>query len=113
MMRLFSSIIVAFAMFLSPVAMASGASMAMAHTTPAAVAGEAGHCSEEGLPSADGEMTMDLNCASACGAMIPASSRAYSSAESERTAPVRGGPQLLIGIQPEGETPPPRVTPEI
>ena len=110
MLRFLSSLLVAMALFLSPLAMGSGAGMAMPHAT-ATAAGD--HCAGGKVPSGEDDSSMKVSCASSCAAYPPFTPLP---AEKSTTARARLGiakPQLLAGIHPEGETPPPRMTPEI
>ena len=112
MLRFLSSLLVAIALFLSPLAMANGAGMAMPHgTATATAAGD--HCAGKEAPSDEGDSSMKVSCASSCAAYPPFTPLP---AEKPATARAKLGiakPQLLAGIHPEGETPPPRMTPEI
>lgn len=111
MLRFLSSFFVAMALFLSPLAMAGGAGMAMPHAT-ATVSAAGDHCAGGEVPS-DEDSSMKVSCASSCAAYPPV---APLPAEKPATARAELGiakPQLLAGIHPEGETPPPRMTPEI
>ena len=113
MVRLLSSIIVALALFLSPLAMASGSGMAMSHPAAASTSEAAGHCGGSETPADDGKGPVKLSCASACAAFLPAGPAASDEAPADPAVLTHAGPQLLVGVHPEGETPPPRMTPEI
>ena len=113
MIRLFSSLMIAIALFVSPVAMANGAGMAMPHAVVTSEAQTAGHCADSEVPSDEEKSRGEASCASACAA-FPAIGPAYL----EEALPVRppaaaGIPQALSSIHPEGELRPPRITPEI
>ena len=115
MTRLFSSLLIAIALLLSPLAMGNGAAMAMpdAATTAAVQTVADGHCAGEEAP-VDGERAPGkASCASACTAVPAASPVPLEEASEVREAIGLGGPQVLSGIHPEGETPPPRITREI
>ena len=99
------------ALLLSPLAMiGGGAHAAMPHTTSSAL-----HCADDGAAPQQGHDApkMNVGCAVSCAA-IPAAEPATSA--QERPEPARLGiipARLLSGIHPEGETPPPRIAPEI
>ena len=113
MLRLLSSLFVAMALFFSPVAMASGAAMAMPHATPGGGNVSADHCAGDEAPADDNKSGFKLSCGSACAAVTP--NDAVHSGEAHGTGAVlaMSGHQILTGIHPERETPPPRITPEI
>ncbi|HEX8214733.1 MAG TPA: hypothetical protein VF582_04585 [Allosphingosinicella sp.] len=113
MIRLLSSIFVALALFLSPLAMASGSGMAMSHPAPASAPEAAGHCAGSEGPADEGKAHVKLSCASACAAFLPRGPVTSDEAPAARVVVAMSRPQLLAGIHPEGETPPPRMTPEI
>ncbi len=86
--------------------------MAMPHAAATATA-TGDHCAGRGAPSEEGDSFADLSCASSCAAYPP-----FTPVPAEKLAAPRARlgiakPQLLAGIHPEGETPPPRMTPEI
>lgn len=107
MTRLLASLLVALAMFFSPLAMEMGVGMAMAQTTASV---SDGGCAAMHHPAPE-EHKADLktNCAAACAAIpgTPATLRArcVHPKSSAAMAPTRA----LAGIGPEGETPPPRI----
>ena len=113
MVRLLSSLFVALALFLSPLSMAGGSGMAMSHPVTSAAPDMEDHCAGSESSTDEGKAPAKLSCASACAAFLPASPIASNEAPAERVALTLPGPQLLIGIHPEGETPPPRLSPEI
>ena len=111
MYRLIASLLVALALFVSPLAMSSSAGMAMPHA--ATLAQDDGHCAGESAPADEDGTPAKASCASACAACL---SLGAISSEQAALAPVAlaaAGPQVLSGIRPEGETPPPRILPEI
>ena len=115
MIRLFSSLLVAIALLLSPLTMANGAAMAMPGAAVAAVAESVadGHCAGKDAPADEEKAPAKASCASACAA-VPAASPVF--LEDAAVAPEAiglRGPQVLSGIHPEGETPPPRIIREI
>lgn len=115
MIRLFSSLLVAIALLLSPMAMASGAAMAMPGAAVAAVAESVadGHCAGKEAPADEEKAPAKASCASACAAVPAASPVFLEDAAVAREAISLRGPQVLSGIHPEGETPPPRIIREI
>lgn len=110
MLRVLSSLLVAMALFLSPLAMAGGAGMAMPH---AAVTAAGDHCAGTEAPSDENDPAMEVSCASSCAAYPPLSPLPAEKPAALRAKLAIAKPQLLAGIHPEDETPPPRMTPEI
>lgn len=111
MPRLLSSLLLAFALLLSPLAMIGGAGPAHAAAPEAA----ASHCAET-APATEHEKDapgMEMGCAIACAA-VPATEPSHAERlPHDVLPPALLGDQLLSGIHPEGETPPPRIRPEI
>lgn len=107
MLRLLSSLCVAMALFLSPMVMAGGG-MAMAHDKPE-MSAEVGHCAPAPADESSNEAKMD--CMSACAAVAPIQPGVVAQAIGPTTAHVPPGHQVHVGVQPEGETPPPRTSP--
>lgn len=109
-MRFLASLLMAFALLFSPLAMKTGGSTAMAHTTMASMnEGCAGmhHSSAD-----DQKSDMKLSCAMACAAVLTAPAALDAQAPAGTTSivsPAKGH----SGTWPEGETPPPRITSEI
>ncbi len=111
MLRLFASLLVALAMFSSPLSMEMGVGTAMAQSTAA--------MSDGGCPGmhdpAPVEQKADLkmSCAAACAAIpvTPATVRARFVRPEARAAMAPA--QVLVGIGAERETPPPRIASEI
>ena len=114
MARLLSSLFVALALLLSPMAMASGVMGNTAHAaTPSAGAAAAAHCAGDEMPSPDDTQPEQLSCAAACAA-LPAAPPPSDTAQAPSDARlITAYPPALIGFEPEGETPPPRMTPVI
>ena len=112
MPRLLSSLLLALALLAAPLAMIGGAAPAHATTQPASAAM---HCAEEG-PALRHEKRvpgMDAGCAIACAA-VPATEPFTAERLPHAAMPLAlHGNQLLSGIHPEGETPPPRIRPEV
>lgn len=113
MPRLLTFLLLALALLLSPLAMIGGAGPAYAAAPQAASA--AGHCAET-APAPLHETPapgLEVGCAVACAA-VPATERfSAESLSDDAISPAMPGDQLLSGIHPEGETPPPRIRPEI
>lgn len=113
MPRLLSSLLLALTLILSPLAMIGGAGPA--HAAISQTASAAMHCAEEG-PAQEHEKRapgMEVGCAIACAA-VPATEPFTTERlpHSAMPAALRGD-RLLSGIHPEGETPPPRIRPEV
>jgi hypothetical protein len=113
MVRILFSLFVGLAMFLSPLAMANGAALAASPSGTAAVSDTADHCSGTGTTSDHDKAPKEMNCSSACAASLPDAFVAASVVPSGKAVPSIRRAQLLVSVHPEGETPPPRVTPEI
>lgn len=111
MLRLFACLLAALALFFSPIVMAGGA--AAAHVPSTASAMPDGHCSGSQAPADDQRADISGGCASSCAAFQPAFPRISKEAADSRAVPPLPTHQSLAGIHPEGETPPPRMTPEI
>ena len=107
MFRFLSSLLVALALFVSPLSMLGGGGMAMAHAPTVAEMG--GHC--EDMPGGEEQdVKKALDCTSICSAMaaapsplIQGSALAGAAAEPERQ-------DMLASIAPESEKPPPRIS---
>ena len=113
MHRLLSTLLVALALIMSPMAMASGA---LANAPAAAgheTAAPSAHCAGDEMPASGDTHAEQLSCAAACAALpaLPLSSGAASATLS--APPVAALNPALLGFEPEGETPPPRITPVI
>jgi len=112
MPRFLSSLLLAIALLLAPLAMIGGAGSAHAARPQAA---SAAHCAEEAPVQKHEKRApgMEVGCAIACAA-VPAT-QPFSAERLPHAAmlPALLGDQLLSGIHPEGETPPPRIRPEI
>lgn len=115
MNRLLPSLLLALALLLSPLAMIGGAGAAHAAMPQASSASRAMHCAEQG-PAPQQEKRapgMEMGCAIACAAVPAAEAFTAERLPHDAMAPALLGDQLLSGIHPEGETPPPRIHPEI
>jgi len=113
MIRLVACLVAAIALLLSPVSMASMGEMAMAHDVAVELDQRGGHCGNES-DTPDGQETgMKSGCASACAALGAVAPSPGSPREFPASAEMQAPDQFMIGVPPEGETPPPRITPEI
>ena len=113
MIRFLSFLLIALALFVSPLMMANGAGMAMPHGAAAAETQADDHCGGDENPADTKKSPAKASCASACAA-FPAASPAHLEAAPAVRAVIDASPaQLLSGIHPEGELRPPRITPEI
>lgn len=111
MPRLLSSLLLVFALLLSPLAMIGGAGPAHAAAPEAA----ASHCAET-TPAMEHEKDapgMEMGCTIACAAVPATEPFSAERRPHDALPPALLGDQLLSGIHPEGETPPPRIRPEI
>ena len=113
MYRLWSTLLVALALIMSPMAMASGA---LANAPAAAgheTAAPSAHCAGDEMPASGDTHAEQLSCAAACAA-LPALPLSSGAASARLSAPPVAAPNpALLGFEPEGETPPPRITPVI
>lgn len=112
MLRFVSSLLIALALLLSPLAMAGGGAAAAYHG-PAAVMATDSHCAATEAPVGKDRSDAKLSCAVTCAAFVAAEPAAGSTIAPGQVQAVAARDQLLIGIHLEGETPPPRITPEI
>ena len=111
MIRLFASFLVALSLFFSPMAMEMAGGMAMAHSTMAQMdEGCAGmhHSSPD-----DQKSDMKTSCAITCAAIPGIPSTIVEQSRPLKAKTVMVAAQVLTGMWPEGETPPPRIAPEI
>ena len=113
MLRLICAFFIACAMFLSPVAMATGGGMAMAHAATVADAGAHGHCEEGGAPAGKKKPDMKMSCASACAAFLAVVPAVAEQGAQPKSAVAIASSAFLLGVAPERETPPPRSAPAI
>ena len=112
MLRLVSSLLVALALLFSPLAMTGGGAMAAPHASMVAT-GMDGHCAGADAPSDNDHWDAMAECAVACTSFV-----AVDAAISDNVPPIKQEVLVseyasMIGVRPEGETPPPRITPEI
>jgi hypothetical protein len=111
--RLLSTFLAAIMLLFAPLAMAGGGGMAMANTSAVEMTAAGGHCPDTEMPSSDTRSDMKSGCATACAA-VPAGQPAMAGrADSPKVKNVMAGQPVPAGIFPEGQTPPPRMTPEI
>ena len=107
-LRFISAVLLALALFLSPVARMAGGGMAMAAEMSSAASTADGHCGGSADHSGDKKSGVGISCASACAALhatLPVVARhvyvqRVRESETTRTS--------LAGIFTEFETPPPR-----
>lgn len=113
MPRLLFTLLLAFALLLSPLTMIGGAGAAHAAMPQAASA--AAHCAEQGSAPEHEKRApgMELGCAIACAAVPATEPFTAERVPHDAMSPALLGDQLLSGVHPEGETPPPRIRPEI
>lgn len=112
MARIFPILLLALSLVLSPLAMGgSGA----AHAAVPHAASSTAHCPQEAPAPSSQEHApgMKAGCAIACAAMPAAEPVPGDQLGPEALAPAPLVHQRLAGIHPEGETPPPRMHPEI
>ena len=113
MLRLLVSLLIALAMIQAPAAMAHTAvGPATAHDASASTADHGRPCSD-GQTSEDGRAAVAASCTSSCAALPATGPLHIARAQRLIGSPAPAGAQVLVGIHPEGETPPPRITPEI
>ena len=113
MLRIFSTLLLAIALLLSPLAMGGGAAHAM--TTETSSAAAAVHCAEDGAaPQQEKDAPKaNVGCAVSCAALPAAAPPTRDQAPPQPAQLAAMAHRLLSGIEPEGETPPPRIAPEI
>ena len=102
------AILIAFAMLFAPLAMQTGAAMAMAPADHHAQMMESGHCGEQPAKSQDGKMVDKSCCAAMCAAVAVAPAV---TAEPDTYAPTVDRPaldQFQRSYLAELPTPPPR-----
>lgn len=111
MLRWVASIFIVLAMVCSPVLMA-GDGMAMAQDAPAAAMSDGCAGMNHDAPD-EQKRDMETSCAAACAA-LPAHPVHITTALALLRAPTNvGSTRLLVGIMPEAQTPPPRISPDI
>lgn len=111
-LRLFSVFLAALALVFAPLAMSSNDGMAMAHGANVQMTDMGGHCAGMDTPAEDDQKnsTMKMSCMSACSA-LPGAHPAVGELAPQISSEARSFlPKTLIGIHPESETPPPRLS---
>lgn len=113
MRRFLSSLLLAIALIVSPLGMLGGGP-GMAHPAAGAAA-TTSHCDESHqAPASDKEKPgMERGCAVACAALAPLGGCVVEGNSAASVGPAARAHNFLSGIGPEGETPPPRINPEI
>lgn len=112
MFRLLSSMLVAIALLLSPMVMTSGGAMAAPHN-PTMVVGMDGHCAETDVPSGNDRSKAMADCTVTCPMFASVEPMVADNGSPAKEDVFVAKYATLIGIRPEGEKPPPRITPEI
>lgn len=112
MFRLLSSMLVAMALLLSPMVMTSGGAMAAPHN-PTMMVGMDGHCAVTDVPSGDDQSKAMADCAVTCPMFAAVEPTVADNGPPAKEDVFVAEYATLIGIRPEGEKPPPRITPEI
>ncbi|NIJ15360.1 hypothetical protein ACLIMP_25350 (plasmid) [Novosphingobium aerophilum] len=110
-MKLLSSLLIALAMLVSSVSMASGTATAMPHQGAMEMASVAGHCAGSESPSHRKSPEPGMHCAVACAA-FPAMPPLIEQLDRPTKALYSvAGQKHLIAITLERDTPPPRMIP--
>jgi len=110
MTRLFSALLVAFAMLCAPVTMGLGGG-AMAH--PATVAADVNCPGMSHSAPTQQKAVFDDNCAAACAAVVGLPAAVESETFLANPRLFAAAPAALTGISPEATAPPPRPAPAI
>jgi len=113
MHRLLSSLLVALALLISPIAMAGGAAANAAGVPAQAMSARSAHCAGDDLPSDEGQQAKHLSCSAACAALPAVFPQGGAAPRREGTRILPPGARAMIGFTAEGETPPPRIAPVI
>lgn len=111
-LRCLFALIVGLGVMLSPLTMASGG-MAVAHAASIDMAEADGPCAGNEMPSDGPSSPAKMECATACAAFTPGAPAVREQLLPPEPAAVMAPHQRLAGIRLEGETPPPRIIPEI
>ena len=111
--RALCALLVAFAMLLSPAAMASGKAAAMPHGNAVTTLALDGHCAGDDAPVGHEAPDPGMNCAVACAAFPAVPPLVGEPWQPMRIEHMAAGHRQLSAIVLEGETPPPRMTPRI
>jgi hypothetical protein len=110
MLRFLASILVALALFVSPVAMANGGAAAMTQGSGSHAMAMDDHCAPPCHSPDDRKADIKMSCAGACAALSPAPLAMGERLEGSRLAAAMIAPRDLTGIRPDRETPPPRAS---
>lgn len=107
------ALLLAFAMLLSPAAMASGKVAAMPHGSAVTALALDGHCAGDDAPAGHEAPNSGMSCAVACAAFPAVPPLVGEPWQRSNIEHVAAGLRRLSAIVLEGETPPPRMTPRI
>lgn len=113
MFRLVSSLLIAVALLFSPLAMADGKAMAACHAPRASMDLDAHGVTTDAPPGHKERSDAKVSCTVGCAALLMVESAIGDEMPPTVAKTLASRSQLLIGIRLEGETPPPRITPEI
>lgn len=110
-LRLLSSLLAAFALFLSPLAGSGGATAATPHLSFGSI--EQSHClNATSAPDTHRPMTA-MTCVSACAPLYAIPAEPSPPLDAAKKSPESREPRPLAGIHPEARAPPPRPAPEM
>lgn len=112
-MRLVAAFLVALAMLVSPLAMASGSAAVMPHDGMMPAMAAADHCSGSEAPADKKTPDTRVTCAVACAAFPALPPVIDQPGKRVKALHSAAGPKRLTAIKLDGETPPPRTTPRI
>jgi len=107
-LRLFSAILIALALFVSPIARMTGGSVALAAELPDAAA-TTGHCGGTGKHTGSEKPGVNINCAASCAAVHATLPAVIGRVDAPRGRDIATVRPVLAGIFTEFDTPPPRV----
>ena len=107
-LRFISAVLLALALFLSPVARMGDGGMAMAAELPSVASTADGHCGGSDDRSRDKKPGLGISCASACAALHATSPTVARQVDVQRDRESETTCTTLAGIFTEFETPPPR-----
>lgn len=113
MLRFLASILIALALFISPVAMANGGAAAMTQGSGSHAMAMDDHCRPPCHSSDNHKADIKMSCVGACAALSPAPLAMAVRLEGCRVAAAMMAPHDLTGIRPDRETPPPRASQRI
>lgn len=113
MFRLVSSLLIALSLLFTPLAMASGGAMAASHRSAMVMMnGQDGRAGID-IPSGTDRSDAMADCAVTCATFVAVEPTISDDVPSTNEEALVVRYARLIGIRPEGEKPPPRITPEI